>query len=194
MSTDNTAERTKVNEQEAMDVLEQEKRNVDRLLSMNYIRPDNGTLAPTAGGFASLHFEDKDYPRVTFYRAFPFTMPDAYISVREPDEKAREIGIIEKLSDWDETTRSLIESQLALRYFMPTITKILSIKEEYGYAYWSVLTDKGPCKFTISAGSGSVVHLSDTHVIVRDIDENRYDIPDLSRLSQKELKRVDLYV
>ena len=179
---------------DTQDVLEQEKKNVDRLLSMNYITPGNAVFAPTAGGFASLRFEETDYPRVSFYRAFPFTRPDRYISVREPDEKAREIGIIADLSEWDDATRALIEKQLALRYFMPTITRILSIKEEYGYAYWSVVTDKGPCKFTISAGSGSVVHLSDTHVIVRDIDENRYDIPDLSRLTQKELKRVDLYV
>ena len=179
---------------ENLDILEQEKKNVDRLLSMNYLTPDNATFAATPGGFVSLTTVEKNWPRVTIYRAFPFTQPGQYLSVREPDDKAKEIGIIQDLSQWDEATQSLIERQLALRYYMPTILRVHSIKEEYGYAYWSVLTDRGPCRFTISSGSSSVVRLSDSHVIVKDIDENRYEIPDLTKLTPKELKRVDLYI
>ena len=34
---------------ENLDILEQEKKNVDRLLSMNYLTPDNATFAATPG-------------------------------------------------------------------------------------------------------------------------------------------------
>lgn len=185
---------TEILNTENVDILEQEKQKVDRLLSMNYLTPENASFAPTPGGFVSLTAEGKTYPRVTIYRAFPFTQPGEFLSVREPDDKAREIGIIRDLSQWDDETRQNIERQLSLRYYMPAITRIYSIKEEYGYAYWSVLTDRGPCKFTISSGSSSVVRLSDSHVIIKDIDENRYEIPDLSKLTPKELKRIDLYI
>lgn len=185
---------TEIKNTENFDILEQEKQKVDRLLSMNYLTPDNAIFSPTPGGFVALTAEGNTYPRVTIYRTFPFTQPNLYLSVREPDDKAKEIGIIQDLSQWDEATQQIINKQLALRYYMPTILKVHSIKEEYGYAYWSVLTDRGPCRFTISSGSSSVVRLSDSHVIVKDIDENRYEIPDLTKLTPKELKRVDLYI
>lgn len=185
---------TEIKNNENLDILEQEKQKVDRLLNMNYLTPDNATFEATPGGFVSLKTDEETYPRVTIYRTFPFTQPNLYLSVREPDDKAREIGIIQDLSQWDSATQQIIQRQLSLRYYMPAILRVYSIKEEYGYAYWSVLTDRGPCKFTISSGSSSVVRLSDNHVIVKDIDENRYEIPDLNKLTPKELKRIDLYI
>lgn len=178
----------------SVDILEQEKEKVDRLLSMNYILPDNSEFLPTPGGFVSLKFEGKFYDRVNFHLMFPFSAPDKYISVREPDDKASEIGIIEELSAFGQETAGIISKQLELRYFMPKILKILSIKEEYGFAYWSVVTDKGPCKFTMSTGLRSTAKVGKNRLIVKDIDENRYEIEDMSRLSKKEIKKLDLYV
>ena len=33
------------------------------------------------------------------------------------------------------------------------IIKIRSIRDEYGYSYWDVITDKGTCRFTVRASS-----------------------------------------
>lgn len=102
--------------------------------------------------------------------------------------------MIEDIGDFDEDTRKLINEQLKLRYYMPKITAITNIKEEYGYTYWTVETDKGKAKFASSSGSaGAVIHHGNG-VIIKDSNENRYIIEDLSRLSAKEMKKLDLYL
>ena len=91
-------------------------------------------------------------------------------------------------------TRDILEKQLSLRYFTPIIEKIYSIKDEYGYAYFHVLTDKGECRFAINMGSNSVTKLSDTRLIILDVDENRFEIRDVEKLSQKEKRMLDLFL
>lgn len=176
------------------DILKTEEEKIDKLLSMNYLTPDNCKFYKTAGGFAGLILDDKDYGHINVICTFPFTCPQEYISVREIDGKKNELGIIEKLSVFDADTQKLLNDQIHLRYFMPKISKILSIKEEYGHAYWTVITDKGKCKFTSSAGSGGSVTQLGNRVIIKDSSENRYEIEDISKLSTKEIKKLDLYL
>lgn len=135
------------------------------------------------------------YPRVQIYLTFPFTDPDSYISIREPDEKAREIGVVKNLNkDVTKETREMLKEQLRLRYFTPVINKIIHIKNEYGFAYFNVLTNHGACRFTIHMGGDSVINLSDTRLLITDLDGNRFEIPDITRLTALELKKLDLFL
>ena len=68
------------------------------------------------------------------------------------------------------------------------------LKEEYGYTYWSVLTDKGKVKFTSASGSAGAVIQDGNRVIIKDSDENRFEIEDITALSSKEMKKLDLYL
>ena len=102
--------------------------------------------------------------------------------------------MIENLSDFSAETVEILKKQLKLRYYMPKITRILSVKEEYGYTYWTVDTDCGRAKFASSSGSaGAVIHHNEG-VIIKDSNENRYFIEDLSKLTPKEMKKLDLYL
>lgn len=181
--------------EEAMNSIEKamEEQSED-ILELRYITSENSTFNATSGGFVSLNFKDKNYNRVNFYRTFPFTDPTRYISVREVDEKAREIGMIESLNFLNEEQRLLVSKQLNIRYFTPVIEKIVDIKDEYGYAYFDVLTNYGPSKFTTHMGGGSVVSLTDTRLLITDIDGNRFEIPDITTLTALELKKLDLFI
>lgn len=181
--------------EEAMNSIEKamEEQSED-ILELRYITSKNSTFNATSGGFVSLNFKDKNYNRVNFYRTFPFTDPTSYISVREVDEKAREIGMIESLNFLNEEQRLLVSKQLNIRYFTPVIEKIVDIKDEYGYAYFDVLTNYGPSKFTTHMGGGSVVSLTDTRLLITDIDGNRFEIPDITTLTALELKKLDLFI
>lgn len=164
------------------------------ILELRYMTSDNCTFSSTPGGFVSLSFKDQSYNRVNFYKTFPFTDPLNYISVREVDEKAREIGIIKSLTDLNEEQRILVNEQLNIRYFTPIIEKIVDVKDEYGYAYFDVLTNYGPSKFTTHMGGGSVVSLTDTRLLITDIDGNRFEIPNINTLTAMELKKLDLFI
>ncbi len=174
--------------------LEALARETEDMLRLRFLNRENASFRATEGGFVSLTYDGVEYPRIGAYRAFPFSDPERYISIREPGEKAREIGIIPDLRELDPETAELLRGQLALRYFTPIITKILDIKGQYGFAYFDVITDKGPCKFTIRNGGGSVINLSETRLILTDLDGNRFEVPDTGRLTPGELKKLDLYI
>jgi len=167
---------------------------VDQMISTRLLTDANVRFTKTEGGFLSLKTDDKEYARVKVLRLFPFTDPDRYISVRDHNDKDREIGVIEELSKMSKETQERIREQLSLYYFTPQITKIYSIKDEYGYAYFHVLTDAGECKFAINMGASAVVRLSETRLLITDLDENRFEIRDVTKLTQKEQRRLDLFM
>ncbi len=162
--------------------------------AINYITAENASFERTKGGFVSVHFADSFYPRAEFCRAFPFSAPDEYISVREPDERHREIGIIERLGDMPEDVRQMIAEQINLRYFTPKITRVYSVKDANGITEFDCDTDKGRCRFSMRGGSDAVTRLSDTRLIFTDVDGNRFELADVTKLSVKEQKKIDLYI
>lgn len=174
--------------------LEQMEKETEEMLKVRFLTKKNAKFSRTEGGFVSLTVEKEFYPRVHVIRMFPFTDPNHYISIRTPEENSKEIGIIEDIETLDKDTKSMLEEQMNLRYFTPVIQKIINIKEEYGYAYFDVVTDRGACRFTIHMGGSSIVHLSDTRVLISDIDENRFEIPDVDKLTAKERKKLDLFL
>ena len=170
------------------------KKESEELLEMRFLTKENAVFSRTDGGFVALKFGEKEYSRIGVYLTFPLTEPEEYISIREADEKAKEIGIIEKLSELDKDQQEMIREQIKLRYFMPTIVKVLDIKDEYGYAYWNVTTSFGACRFTTRMSGDAVIFLGESRLMVTDIDGNRYEIPDFYKMSVGERKKLDLFI
>lgn len=181
--------------------LEQMEAETEQMLRLRYITKANAVFERTKGGFVALDLTDADtketehYDRIRVVRSFPFTDRNHYVSIRTIDEKSKEIGMIFDMEkDITPETRAMLEEQMDIRYFTPIITKIHSIKDEYGHAYFDVETEQGPCKFVIYMNSSSVVNLSDVRLLITDLDGNRFEIPDFTRLSAKELKMLDLFL
>ena len=173
---------------------EELKKEGDELLTLRFIDGRNSKFAATEGGFVSLEFDGKTYKRIGVYLTFPLSDPESFISIREADEKAKEIGVIKKLSDIAKDQAELIREQIKLRYFMPEITKVIDVKDEYGYAYWNVITSFGACRFTTGMGGDSVVSLSDARILITDIDGNRYEIRDFNAMTPAEKKKLDIFI
>lgn len=176
------------------------KKESEELLEMRFLNGENAVFSRTPGGFLTLKTTgigeklSKEYARIGVYLTFPLTNPEEFISIREADEKAKEIGIIEKLSQLPKDQQEMLREQIKLRYFMPVITKVLDVKDEYGYAYWNVVTTFGACRFTTQMSGDAVIHLSDSRLLVTDIDGNRYEIPDFYQLGVMERKKLDLFI
>ena len=181
------------------DILEQEKKTVADMIAIRPIDEENAVFERTEGGFVRLRYTDPDgsvreFPRVSIHRCFPFSDPDHYISVREPEADGREIGLIEDIGRLPDDTRQMLEEQMALRYFTPVILRIHSIKEENGFSYWDTETDRGACRFTVRMGGGNVYPIGKDRYLINDLDGNRFEIPDLGRMTARELKMLDLFV
>ncbi|MBR6637476.1 MAG: DUF1854 domain-containing protein, partial [Lachnospiraceae bacterium] len=87
---------------------EQMRAESEDLLELRYLTKDNAVFERTKGGFVSLEYAGKKYDRVGVYRTFPITEPEEYISIREADEKAREIGMVEALSKLDKDQADML--------------------------------------------------------------------------------------
>lgn len=170
------------------------KRESEEVLQMRFLTSENAKFCRTDGGFISLKLEDKEYDRVGVYLTFPLTNPEEFISIRETDEKAKEIGIIQNLKDMKKDVQEMIREQVRLRYFMPVIRKVMDVKDEYGYAYWHVMTDFGACRFTTHMGGDAVINIGGARYQITDIDGNRYELPDLYALTVMERKKLDLFI
>ena len=167
--------------------------HVEQAIGVRRLTPDNATFTPT-GGFASLDVEGEHYERVIVCRAFPFTEPDRWLSVRAAGDAKREIGLIERLDGFDAATVALLNEQLTLRYFTPKILRIRSAVDKHGFSTIDADTDRGRCKFSFRGGSDAVTRLSETRVLFTDLDGNRYEIPDVTALSRREQKKIDVYL
>lgn len=176
------------------DILLQQQKITDDALQMRFIDDGNAVFKKTKGGFLSVEFEGILYKRVCVCQSFPFTQPEKYISLREKDAEGREIGIIMDMAKLSEQTRALIYEQIELRCFKPIITKIINVKDRYGFAYFDVLTDRGECRFTAHIFSGDIINLGDKRIIIKDVDGNRFEIPDLSELSSAERKMIEVFI
>ena len=167
---------------------------VENTFETKYITTENATFKMTEGGFVSVDFEGKFYPRADFCRAFPLSAPDIYISVRESVGKHKEIGMIADLKEWPQDIAEMIRTQVNLRYFTPKLLKLYSAVDANGTTTFDCDTDKGRCTFVIRGGSDAVIRLSDTRIIFTDVDGNRFEVADLTKLSHREQKKLDLYI
>lgn len=166
----------------------------DEINEIRYINKDNAVFSATEGGYISLDFDGKHYDRVLVFRSFPFSDAELFLSVRETVGRNAEIGIIKNINDLDDNARKLILHDLKLRYFVPKIKNIRSVRIDHGFATFIVVTDYGNMKFIVRSSGDAATRLSDKRIIFTDIDGNRYEIEDLDKLSAIETKRIDVFL
>lgn len=167
------------------------------------LTPQNIKFIRSPGGLISIDFtnhkgEREFLERVVIFRSFPITNPNEFLSVREPDSKkmgrGKEIGMIRRLSDFDEETAALINEELDRRYFSPTILKIRSIKEKFGYTYWDAETTSGNVTFILNNPFSNIRTLEDGRIFISDMDGNNFQIPDYKKLDNASYKKIEIYL
>ncbi|GIN72289.1 hypothetical protein J14TS2_27640 [Bacillus sp. J14TS2] len=157
---------------------------------MNYLTKDNALFVENDGHMLTVHIDEKVYPAAYLYCSFPHRNNRIFISVRTDENE--EIGIIRSLDEFPSETVSLLEDHINLRYFAPEITKVDKITEEFGYSYWETQTTSGNCYFTVRMGKGNVIAVTTTKVLVTDVDGNRFIIKDITTLTDKEYRMVEM--
>ena len=148
-------------------------------------------------GFLSLTVnkdgEEKEYGRIFLHRAFPFELGFEYISVL--DDEKDEIGMIYKVSDFDDASRKLIIKEIERKYYSPVIKEIKSLKERYGFSHWKVVLEDGrEQSFTMQDTYKNILHMNEDSIVLVDVDSNRYTVKSISGLSAKSYRKIELYL
>lgn len=159
------------------------------MTDLQYLDVEKARFRTTTGGLVSLALGDKFFPKVDLYLAFPFSHPDRFISVHEPE--GEEIGLIQDLGKLDQVSQKAIQQELQWRYFTPKIKRILSYKEEFGHTYWEVESDRGEHKFVTRGRDQTVRNITERRTLIIDVSGNRYEITDVTKLDARSRQYLE---
>ena len=136
----------------------------------------------------TLHREgEPDVADVRLRRAFPWSKPDQFVSIRTSDGK--ELVLIEDANTLDPQTRQLVTNYLAQSVFIPKIQHINEIDVRFGYQQWSVQTDRGPAEFRVQERE-DIRFLPDGRYSVKDADGTVYELPSMTELDEHSRKAL----
>jgi hypothetical protein len=151
---------------------------------LRLFRGPHGVLRCTVEG-------DKSVLRAKVVRLFPLSERDRWVNILDGQNKS--VCLIEDPRLLDETSRRLVDEELAAHYCLATITRVHRIKNEYRTMYCDVETDRGPRDFVLKWATDTILWLGPRELLLVDIDTNRFHIPDVTRLdarSRKELEAI----
>ncbi|MBQ8441481.1 MAG: DUF1854 domain-containing protein [Clostridia bacterium] len=114
-------------------------------------------------------------------RLFPFSDPNMYITLL--DDKEQEVGFVRDLTEIDDDSRKALEECFAEYYMIPKISALLESVDKFGSLNWVVETDHGRVAFQIRNRHSDIKQMGRSNrVIIRDANDNRYEIPDYTAL------------
>ena len=140
---------------------------------------------------------DRIYPGVWACLAFPVSSPDRYISLHYPtgeDDEEEELGVIRDLTEFPPEAQRLVRESLVKRYFVHRILKINSVKLQFGFLHFDVVTDKGRQVFMMRWQMDRAQDYGEKGKVLIDAFDNRYLIPDVSTLSKAEVNLFTRFI
>lgn len=123
-------------------------------------------------------------------RAFPIAAPGEGLSLVGSD--GHELAWIDRLAELPAPVRALIEEDLAVREFVPTIQRILSVSSFSTPSTWQVETDRGPARLVLKAEEDIRRLAGRTRLLIAGSDGLQFLVPDstaLDRASRRLLER-----
>jgi hypothetical protein len=120
--------------------------------------------------------------------ASPLTHPNRYLALL--NTKNEEVAMIVDPNDLGEECLGAVQIELSRRYLTATITKVQKANVEFGATYWHVETDRGKRDFVTQNLQENAQWLSPKHLLLLDVDGNRFEIPDVRALDARSVQIV----
>ena len=127
--------------------------------------------------------DDRSYHTVKPAWAAPLSHPNEYLSLL--DGKGKEIVMIRNLADLPADSLAAVKVELHRRYLTATVISIVDARVEFGATYWTLDTDRGTRDLVAQNLQENAVWLSDSHLLLLDVEGNRFEIPDVNALDAR---------
>lgn len=130
-----------------------------------------------------------DHIGVTPVRAFPIAAPNEGLSIVSAD--GHELSWIDRLTDLAADTRQLLEEELAVREFTPSISRITKVSTFSTPSTWDVITDRGQTQLILKS-EDDIRRLAEGQLLISSNSGLQYRINnwlDLDKASKKLLER-----
>lgn len=148
----------------------------------------------------NLFYEPKDRLRLTVDNELsyhtvrpawsaPLSQPGRFLALL--NGKGEEIVTLPDPAELPFESLTVVKEELRRRYLTATVKEIIHAKFEYGATYWSVDTDRGTRDFVTQHLQENAIWLSDTHLLLLDVDGNRFEIEDTRTLNTKSRSYIN---
>ncbi len=129
---------------------------------------------------------------VTPVRAFPIGAPNEGLSLVGADGHER--LWVDRLSQLAPEDRRLIDEELALREFVPTIQRIVSVSGFTTPSTWQLETDRGPAQLVLKAEEDIRRLGSRTRLLIASSEGLQFKVPDTSALDKASRKLLERFM
>ncbi len=130
-----------------------------------------------------LSIGDRSWPTVKPVWTAPLTFPRQYLALL--DGKGHEIAMVKNPDDLQPEAKAAVMTEIGRRYLSSKIESIVHAKGEFGATYWTVQTERGIKDFVTQSLQENVQWLSERHVLLIDVDGNRFEIDDVALLDAR---------
>ncbi len=157
-----------------------------------YIEHDNARITRCDGDFrVNVELQTGElFETLEARRLFPTSDPDKYITLL--NEEGKEVAVIRDLATLTPDSAAAVREVLKEYYLIPRIRTITKTERRSGSNYIHAETDRGPCFFKIQSRQQDIKVLFDRRVLIRDSNDNRYEIPDFRALDRKSRDAIQL--
>ncbi|MBA4327212.1 MAG: DUF1854 domain-containing protein [Polaromonas sp.] len=124
-------------------------------------------------------------------RAFPIAAPAEGISL--VGSEGHELVWLERLDDLPPALRSLLEEELALRDFVPEITRIHSVSSFGTPSTWAVDTDRGETSFVLK-GEEDIRRLSRQSLLIAAGHGVHFSVKDMGALDRASRRLLERFL
>ncbi len=124
-------------------------------------------------------------------RAFPIAAPGEGISL--VGSEGHELAWLERLDDLPAALRSLLEEELALRDFVPEITRIDSVSSFGTPSTWVVETDRGATSFVLK-GEEDIRRLSRQSLLIAAGHGVHFSVKDMGTLDRASRRLLERFL
>ncbi|MBP8953257.1 MAG: DUF1854 domain-containing protein [Armatimonadetes bacterium] len=163
-----------------------EKKPHDAAADEHMLDPAKLKVFRAEDGTPRLEIEgDRTVLRLRVARLFPITRRREFISFADGDDT--EIGVLRELRSLPKPMRRIVLEELRRQYFVPEITRVHSLKDEFGVLYWDVDTSRGRRKFVVREARDNIREFESGRMQITDVDGNLFEIPDIDRLPGKDV-------
>ncbi len=127
--------------------------------------------------------EERSYMTVKPVWSAPLSHPGKYLSFL--NVKGDEIVMVKEPQDLPASSWEVVQEELYRRYLTAEVHRILHAKVEFGATYWSVITNRGERDFVTQSLQENAHWLSAHHLLLIDVDGNRFDIPNIEVMDSR---------
>ncbi|MCS6775336.1 MAG: DUF1854 domain-containing protein [Chloroherpetonaceae bacterium] len=123
---------------------------------------------------------ERSYPTVRPVWAAPLSHPDRYLVLL--NARGEEIVMIPDPGELPPDSLAAVREELRRRYLTAYIQKVYHARVEYEATYWSAQTSRGEREFITVNLQENAIWLDANHLLLLDVDGNRFEIPDITHL------------